>query len=72
MLLGVDKLLMQEAWEMILVAVDDRPVDGASGWVAEQLPPGHPDIIMTGWEERVRALNARGIELVDVAFTLMR
>ena len=56
----------------ILVAADDRPVDGASGWVAEQLPPGHPDIIMTGWEERVRALNARGIELVDVAFTLMR
>ena len=56
----------------IVVAADDQPVDGASGWVAEQLPPGHPDNIMTGWEERVRALNARGIELVDVAFTLMR
>ena len=56
----------------IVVAAGDQPVDGASGWVAEQLPPGHPDNIMTGWEERRRALNARGIELVDAAFTLMR
>ena len=56
----------------IIVAAGDQPVDGASGWVAEQLPPSHPDNIMVGWEERLRALNARGIELVDVAFTLMR
>ena len=56
----------------LVVAADDQPVDGASGWVAEQLPTGHPDAIMAGWEERLRALNARGIELVDATFTLMR
>ena len=56
----------------IVVAADDQPVDGASGWVAEQLPTDHPDAIMAGWEERLRALNTRGIELVDAAFTLKR
>jgi hypothetical protein len=64
---------LQEDFKMhIVVAVDDQPVDGASGWVAEQLPPGHPDIMMAGWEERLRVLNARGIELIDASFTLMR
>jgi len=56
----------------IVVAAGYQPVDGASGWVAEQLPPGHPDKIIAGWEERLRALNARGIELIDATFILKR
>jgi hypothetical protein len=56
----------------IVVAAGYQPVDGASGWVAEQIPPGHPDKIIAGWEERLRALNARGIELIDATFILKR
>ena len=56
----------------IAVVADDQPVDGASGWVAEQLWTGDPSNILARWEQRLRSLNARGFELVDATFSLTR
>lgn len=56
----------------VLVTAHPQPVDGTTASIVQHLPDIHPKNLLAGWQERVRALAAKGVVLRDMSLALVR